>query len=306
MTSSVGEKVKAGVSIVRPVNCVFGGTTVVIGVLGCKAYLPGTPQLLPLSILGWLTYFLMAAAGNVVNDVFDLEVDRVNKPARPLPSGRLSIGGAWAIFWVTLSAGVATSVVSGLLYSPLSWYVALFPAAFGYVGYWYARTGKVAGFPGNIVVGVSFSFGMLYGAWLCVPVPPAHLFLFFGTSFSLLVAREIVKGAEDVEGDAVRDVRTLALKLGKPRAVKVALGFQVAAVSFFTSALLVPTLSLPAKVALVPFIALGCGAVVASAVYSRRALGDTEHDTALFGRASLLLKAGAFVGLLAFLTSSAL
>ena len=39
------------------------------------------------------------AANNALNQIYDLEIDRVNKPQRPLTSGRLSIRDAWTFTW---------------------------------------------------------------------------------------------------------------------------------------------------------------------------------------------------------------
>ena len=38
---------------------------------------------------------VLNAASNALNQIYDLEIDRVNKPRRPLTSGRMSIGDAW-------------------------------------------------------------------------------------------------------------------------------------------------------------------------------------------------------------------
>ncbi len=46
--------------------------------------------------LGALMAAVMNAGSNGLNQIFDLEIDRINKPARPLPSGRLTLGEAWS------------------------------------------------------------------------------------------------------------------------------------------------------------------------------------------------------------------
>src|SRR5262249_56644155 len=44
---------------------------------------------------------LLNAGNNALNQIYDLEIDRVNKPARPLPSGRLTILQVWRFTHVT-------------------------------------------------------------------------------------------------------------------------------------------------------------------------------------------------------------
>ena len=56
-------------------------------------------------VLGTLVVFLMAGAGNVINDVFDYKIDAVNKPDRPIPSGRISLKNARIYAWIRKYAG---------------------------------------------------------------------------------------------------------------------------------------------------------------------------------------------------------
>ena len=49
---------------------------------------------------------VLNAASNALNQIYDLEIDRINKPARPLPSGRLSIREAWIFTWITYAVAL--------------------------------------------------------------------------------------------------------------------------------------------------------------------------------------------------------
>lgn len=63
-------------------------------------------------LIGALSAACLNAASNAINQVFDLEIDRVNKPARPLPSGRISVNGAliFTLIFYSLSFGFAWMV----------------------------------------------------------------------------------------------------------------------------------------------------------------------------------------------------
>src|SRR5206468_9813998 len=50
-------------------------------------------------LLGSLCASAMNAASNIVNQIADLEIDRKNKPGRPLVTGEVSIGAAWRVAW---------------------------------------------------------------------------------------------------------------------------------------------------------------------------------------------------------------
>jgi len=58
---------------------------------------------------------LLYAGGVALNDVFDLEVDRHERPERPLPSGRISVSVARALGWELLVVGVALGWAAGFL-----------------------------------------------------------------------------------------------------------------------------------------------------------------------------------------------
>lgn len=52
---------------------------------------------------------LITAGGNAINDLFDMDIDRINRPNRPLASGKLTVGNALAFYFVVTSAGLIVS-----------------------------------------------------------------------------------------------------------------------------------------------------------------------------------------------------
>jgi 4-hydroxybenzoate polyprenyltransferase len=63
-------------------------------------------------LLGALLAAFLNASSNAVNQIFDLAIDRVNKPERPLPSGTVTIAGAW---WFTLVTAAAAFGIAAAL-----------------------------------------------------------------------------------------------------------------------------------------------------------------------------------------------
>ena len=57
-------------------------------------------------ILGLTMAAVLNGASNALNQIYDLEIDRVNKPKRPLPSGRLSVRDAWLFTWVAYAVAL--------------------------------------------------------------------------------------------------------------------------------------------------------------------------------------------------------
>ncbi len=287
---------KAFLSIIRPQNCVIGGLTVIAGI--AMAYRmaivgSGISDFLYLFIYGYITYFFVAAGGNVVNDIFDIEVDKINRPHRALPSGRMTIRQAWGYVAFLSTIGLLFALLTGP-------YSALIVLCFLIIGYLYAAKVKTLGLAGNFMVAFSFAFGILYGAFaygetiglpLTNAIPLPH-WLFFFTAFLILQGRETIKGAEDVEGDAARDVRTIARIYGYNVAAVVA-----AALNFIgvLSYVLIWVLGF-ASWDLWPLLLLGAGIVTGAGIAPLT--GPDDERALLIG--STLDKVGALVGLIAF------
>ncbi|MFW9792832.1 MAG: geranylgeranylglycerol-phosphate geranylgeranyltransferase [Candidatus Thorarchaeota archaeon] len=285
----------AWLSILRPQNCVIGGLTVIAGIAMAFRVAPigELTNFLLLFIYGYFTYFFVAAGGNVVNDIFDIEVDKINRPHRALPSGRMTVPQAW--YYVVLLSFLG--LLFALLTGPWS---ALIVLCFEIIGYAYAAKVKTLGLAGNFMVAFSFAFGVLYGSFtyaetvgqiLSNAIPIPH-WLFFFTAFLILQARETIKGAEDVEGDEERDVRTIARVYGYSAAAGLAAGLNFIGV---LSYLLIWVWGF-ASWDLWPLLILGAVVVLGAGVAPLT--GPEDKKKLLIG--STLDKVGALIGLIAF------
>ncbi|HEV7498502.1 MAG TPA: UbiA family prenyltransferase, partial [Vicinamibacteria bacterium] len=91
---------RALVSLARPFTLLPPALGVVSGAVtawGAGHHkLPVTAALVWPVVYGALMAATLNAANNALNQIYDLDIDRVNKPARPLPSGALSLRDAWA------------------------------------------------------------------------------------------------------------------------------------------------------------------------------------------------------------------
>src|SRR5258705_9498808 len=74
---------------------------------------PWSLDLLLYPCIGLVMAAVLNAASNALNQIYDLEIDRINKPKRPLPSGRLPLREAWAFTFTTYAIALI-----------LAWFVA--------------------------------------------------------------------------------------------------------------------------------------------------------------------------------------
>ncbi|MDG6901368.1 MAG: geranylgeranylglycerol-phosphate geranylgeranyltransferase [Nitrososphaerota archaeon] len=207
--------------IIRPVNCGMIGLAVLVGEFVSKP--PGVPFLA--SVLGFLTGFFICAYSMVVNDVYDVEVDRVNQPGRPIPSGKISVAGATRLSVLLLVVGMAFAALS---LDPAAVAIA---AAYAFLSWLYNWWAKKSGLAGNLVVASSLAIPFIYGGVISGGSVFSSLLLAMAfTSFFAGVGREVVKAIADVEGDSKRGVGSLARSRGARPAGAVGAAFFLLAV----------------------------------------------------------------------------
>jgi geranylgeranylglycerol-phosphate geranylgeranyltransferase len=204
-------------SITRPVNSVVAGLAAVLG------YLIATGTVTPESAVLVGIVALITAAGNVVNDYCDVEIDAVNRPDRPIPSGAVSRRGALVYAVLLFAAGNLLALAA----NPLCLAIALFNSVLLAA---YAARLKGMPFVGNLAVAYLSASIFLFGGALAGPDGLAANLPVAGVTFLAMTAREVLKDAEDVEGDAAGGARTLPMLIGIPRTVWLSFAFVAAAV----------------------------------------------------------------------------
>lgn len=187
------------IKLIRPVNSIMIGFAVLVGESVASSFLPFSI----FTLLGFLTGFSITAYSMVINDIFDEEVDRRNKLDRPLATGAVSSRSAkkYAIFFLLL--GLTLSLLTGLLTFAIAF-------AFALLSTLYNWKLKESGLPGNLAVALSMTIPFIYGGLLAGKSFDLLLDSMALTAFLSGVGREVIKGISDVEGDALRNVRSIA------------------------------------------------------------------------------------------------
>lgn len=179
-------------------------------------------------ILFVLSVVCIAAAGNIINDYFDFELDKEYKPERPLAQGLISLNTAMYLHAVLAFAGIALGFYLGWGYNYTQiGYVYIIAALLLYVYSSYLKKMPLAG---NVVVAAlsTFVFVLLMMfevnflntihfdlAERVVNLLKQAVIFYGGFAFLVSLAREIVKDIEDKEGDAAFNINTLAVAYGE-------------------------------------------------------------------------------------------
>ncbi len=154
-------------------------------------------------------------AGNALNDVFDARIDRVNAPARPIPSGRIGPSAALGASIVLFAAGNAAAAF--FLPARSLPYPAVNSAVLVLYGLFSKR---IAALPNLAVAWLSGSVFLFAGAIAGARNPA--LFVLAAGAFLTTLSREIFKDIEDMPGDSASSARTLPLALGPAAAAAIA------------------------------------------------------------------------------------
>lgn len=173
-----------------------------------------------------LITLIITGSAYIINDIFDISSDKINKPQKALIGNSISIKNAYRFYFILLFSGLVLSLWIAISINKFHYiFLYIFPVTFLY---FYSRFFKKTFLAGNLLVSF-FSMGV-----------PAILIIFeyngiellknknqenysflisiFGAfmifSFLMTLYREIIKDIEDIEGDKYLDANTIPLKMG--------------------------------------------------------------------------------------------
>ena len=183
--------------------------------------------------LGSLCASFMNAASNALNQIYDLEIDRINKPTRPLVTGELSLREVWTFTWVLYAlALVPTWLVvvfpytswGEKLHAPLPAHQTFFiyliglVATFVYSAPALGRT-KAHGMWANFTIAVPRGMLLKVAGWAMVATLGYTEPWFIGAVIALfLMGAASTKDFADIEGDRAGGCRTPPILYGVRKA----------------------------------------------------------------------------------------
>jgi geranylgeranylglycerol-phosphate geranylgeranyltransferase len=153
-------------------------------------------------LLLFLTTIAATGFGNVINDIKDIESDKISHPERPLPSGLITTKNAW-IYCFLLSL---TALVSSFSVSKTHGFATFLPLLLLIV---YSLFLKGTPIIGNVIVAILVAYSILFGALTEPGFRTLVLPAFF--AFLLNLSREIIKDIQDEPGDRAAFVLTSAI-----------------------------------------------------------------------------------------------
>jgi len=203
----------AYLEILRPFNALMGVIAVLLVALISGNFTIYVP-------VACIIVFIFTGAGNAINDYVDHKIDAINKPERPIPSGRISLRVA-LIYSVSLFV-IAT--VMALIIGILPGIIVILSAILMFL---YAYRLKTSCLIGNL--SIAFLTGLCF-VFAGVVLQTIYLSILLGFyAFLMTMAREIVKDMEDVEGDSAEGASTFPIRYGMKASSILAAAFMILA-----------------------------------------------------------------------------
>jgi len=209
----------AYIEILRPVNGLMSALAVWVGsIVAGAALVPAQPV-----ITAMVSVFLISGAGMVINDYYDIEIDKINKPKRPLPSGKIK-----------LKASLIYSIILFLLGIALAYFININAFLIAILAsillFLYSARLKKTLLLGNVIVSLLVALSFAYGGLAAGNYFPTLLLAFL--AFLANMGREMYKSIEDVMGDKKYGANTLPIKIGVLKSKMLANIFVITAVLF--------------------------------------------------------------------------
>lgn len=275
----------AYLSIIRPLNALVAGLAGILAAIIATGSLPAE------SVWIFCIVLTITGAGNVINDFYDREIDAINQPSRPIPSGQIL--PAYAQFYALLLFCIGNALA--LLFTPLTL------ACIAFVNtallWLYAAYLKKTPLFGNISVSYLTASIFLFGGAIQGVPGIITVLPIAGATFGVMLARELIKDAEDMPGDREHGARTFPLVYGIRSTVL------LAAISA----------GIGIVMSLLLFYRWGAGYLIAIVFVDLiilfgiiRGIHAQSSEEIIRSKSSAILKAGMFASLLIFLVYSVL
>ena len=194
------------IMIIRPLNVFLGGLTILISSLIIKYEGPAISVILPVFVVMFFTI-----GANTLNDYFDYEIDKINRPDRAISSGLVLRNQALILSLFSFIIGVLIALRLNKDSQLLSIGVSL-PLIIAYN----VKLKKYA-LIGNIIVSLILAMSFIYAGLVFKKTEP--LIIPALLAFGLTLIREIVKDLADIKGDKSAGLMTFPIVYGKKKTI---------------------------------------------------------------------------------------
>ncbi len=201
-------------TLIAPFTGIFSGALAAIGAAGISIQ----PHVIYTILFAAISAVLLNGASNAFNQVCDIEVDRINKPERPLPSGRLKKKEAEKFAAVVYLVALVLAAIVNTTFFMLVAVAALLTILYS----WHPIRLKNYGWIANATIGISRGLLLIVAGWSVVEFPSSAAPWFTGSVFGIfLLGAASTKDFPDIKGDMKYGTRTLPVIYGVEKSARI-------------------------------------------------------------------------------------
>jgi geranylgeranylglycerol-phosphate geranylgeranyltransferase len=194
------QRIMPYIQISRPGNVFIAMASIVIAVSLSGRFSPILHVVLAILSTGLITI-----GANVINDYYDIETDKINRPDRPLPAGKIKPSQALHLFYIVYFLGF---VLAFMITIPMF----IIAVSVGILLYIYSYRLKKTVLWGNLAVSLATAMAFIFGGMAVNAVKTVIFPALFAFFFHF--GREVIKDMQDMEGDKLTGANTLAVVHG--------------------------------------------------------------------------------------------
>lgn len=227
MSLRLKEKIAIYIQLARPFTMlppavgVLSGGLLAIGFYGKLSF--SSPlqawvqfNFIPL-IIGAFLYSVLNGASNAYNQVYDLKIDRINRPERPIPAGKLSVKQALRFAYILYALGLIIAFLISVLFFVITAICLIITTLYSTPPIYLKKRFLIS----NITIALCQSWLFVLAGWVIYPFtnPLEPTFWFIGTVlFIFLMGACGTKDFTEIEGDRRYGMKTLPVLYGNYRA----------------------------------------------------------------------------------------
>ena len=213
--------------VIISISMIFLMLFVIDPALGIDGFSDGMTTLQFLLLI--VATILIAIGGYVINDIFDINTDSINKAGKNVVGRSITIKQAYTLYWITTAVGIAAGTLLSYLINQINFgLIFLFSAG---LLWFYSQRYQCQPLIGNIVISIlsSISIGLVWlfefyalssnasvfvNAQTNFPLVNRLVLIYMGFAFMVSFLREMVKDIEDYQGDNRFGCVTFTVKFG--------------------------------------------------------------------------------------------
>jgi len=196
--------VRGVIKVLHPTNGIGSAIGVIAGYWITVRYL-GFPFHVADVILAALSVFAVSSAGFVINDILDADIDNVNRPDRPIPSGQVSVTFAKGLYYLLVASSLILALPLGIEATVV---VVLVNISLLVYSLWMKERLII----GHLIIALNGGILLLFGGIVAGSVVPTIYTV--PALFCAFFAREVLKTIPDLEGDQAHDVHNITTQYG--------------------------------------------------------------------------------------------